>query len=155
MAKNIPGNAGDEGLIPGSGSSPGGGNGNPLLYSSPGESHGQRSLVGYRHDWVTGLTRTHHHGDGTAVTIGSEESGPPYLGRANNITLSWVITLPPTLPWEDCHCNSPPRWHWTLELLDSNFCLSLRHFHSHMWCIEIACALALLWLWALFRSHSV
>ena len=27
--------------------SPGGGNGNPLQYFLPGESHGQRSLVGY------------------------------------------------------------------------------------------------------------
>ena len=37
------GDTGDMGSIPGSGRSPGGGNGNPL----PGESHGQRSLVGY------------------------------------------------------------------------------------------------------------
>ena len=38
-------NVGDLGLIPGSGRSPGEGNGNPLQYS--GESQGQRSLVGY------------------------------------------------------------------------------------------------------------
>ena len=31
--KNVPANAGDAGLIPGSGRSPGGGNGNPLQYS--------------------------------------------------------------------------------------------------------------------------
>ena len=41
------GDARNTGLIPGLGRSPGGGNGNPLHYSSPGESHGQRSLVGY------------------------------------------------------------------------------------------------------------
>ena len=35
------------GSIPGSGRSLGGRNGNPLQYSLPGESHGQRSLVGY------------------------------------------------------------------------------------------------------------
>ena len=43
--KNTPANAGDlrdSGLISGSGSSPGGGNGNPLQ-----RVHGQRSLVGY------------------------------------------------------------------------------------------------------------
>ena len=47
-------NAGDPGSIPGSGRSPGEGNGNPLQYwqtlSSiflPGKSHGQRSLVAY------------------------------------------------------------------------------------------------------------
>ena len=40
-------NTGDPGSIPGSGISPGEGNGNPLPGFLPGESHGQRSLVGY------------------------------------------------------------------------------------------------------------
>ena len=40
-------NAGDLGSIPGSGRSPGEGNGNPLQLFLPGESHGQRSLMGY------------------------------------------------------------------------------------------------------------
>ena len=39
------GDAGDMGLIPGSGRSPGGGHSNPVFL--PGESHGQRSLAGY------------------------------------------------------------------------------------------------------------
>ena len=39
--------AGDPGLIPGWERSPGEGNGNPLPVFLPGESHGQRSLVGY------------------------------------------------------------------------------------------------------------
>ena len=38
---------GDLGLIPGLGSSPGEGNGNPLPIFFPGEFHGQRSLAGY------------------------------------------------------------------------------------------------------------
>ena len=33
MVKNLPANAGDNGLIPGLGRSPGGGHGNPLQYS--------------------------------------------------------------------------------------------------------------------------
>ena len=33
MVKNLPANAGDTDSIPGSGRSPGGGNGNPLQYS--------------------------------------------------------------------------------------------------------------------------
>ena len=37
----------DLGSIPGSGRSPGEGNGNPLQLFLPGESHGQRSLAGY------------------------------------------------------------------------------------------------------------
>ena len=40
-------NAGDAGLIPGSGRSPGEGDGNPLQYSCLGNSHGQRGLEGY------------------------------------------------------------------------------------------------------------
>ena len=44
VIKNPPANAGDVGSIPGSGGSPGEGNGNPCQYSCPGKSHGQRSL---------------------------------------------------------------------------------------------------------------
>ena len=40
--------AGDAGLIPESGRSPGLGNGNPTPVLLPGRSHGQRSLVGYK-----------------------------------------------------------------------------------------------------------
>ena len=47
VVRNLPANVGDVGLIPGSGRSPGGGNGNPLQYSCLKKSHGQRSLVGY------------------------------------------------------------------------------------------------------------
>ena len=48
--KNLPANAGDAGevdLIPGSGRSPGGGNGNPLQYSCLEKPHGQKSVAGY------------------------------------------------------------------------------------------------------------
>ena len=50
VIKNLPANAGDtedEGLIPWSGRCPGGGYGNPLLYSCLENPHGQRSLPGY------------------------------------------------------------------------------------------------------------
>ena len=40
-------NAGDPGLIPESGRSPGEGNGKPTPVLLPGESHGGKSLVGY------------------------------------------------------------------------------------------------------------
>ena len=40
-------NPGDPGSIPGSGRSPGAGNGNPLQYSCLENPHGGRSLVGY------------------------------------------------------------------------------------------------------------
>ena len=52
MVMNLPTNVGDGGnigLIPGSGRYSGRGNGNPLQYSylDRGESHGQKSLMGY------------------------------------------------------------------------------------------------------------
>ena len=50
VEKNLPANAGDARdavSIPGSGKSPGGGNGNPLQYSCLEKSHGQRRLLGY------------------------------------------------------------------------------------------------------------
>ena len=50
VVKILPATAGDErhvGLIPGSGRSPGGGNGNPLQHSCLENPHGQRSLAGY------------------------------------------------------------------------------------------------------------
>ena len=40
-------NVGDRGSIPGSGRSPGEGNGNPLQHSCLEKSHGRRSLIGY------------------------------------------------------------------------------------------------------------
>ena len=50
MVKNLPASAGDTrdaGLIPRSGRSPGGGNGNPLQYVFLEKSHWQRSLAGW------------------------------------------------------------------------------------------------------------
>jgi len=49
VVKNLPANAGDirdPGSIPGFRRSPGRGHGNPPIFL-PGDSHGQRSLVGY------------------------------------------------------------------------------------------------------------
>ena len=47
MAKTLPANAGDMGLIPGSGRSPAEGNGNPLWYSFLGNPRDRGSLTGY------------------------------------------------------------------------------------------------------------
>ena len=46
ILKNMPASAGNVGLIPGSGRSPGEVSGAPLYL--PGKSHGQRRLAGYR-----------------------------------------------------------------------------------------------------------
>ena len=56
-------NVGDLGSIPGLGRSPGRGQGNPLQYSLPGESHGQGSLAGYS-KWgrkESDMTKHEHH----------------------------------------------------------------------------------------------
>ena len=45
-------NAGDPGLILGSGGSPGGGPGNPFQYSCPENPHGQRSLTATVHKFA-------------------------------------------------------------------------------------------------------
>ena len=47
VVKNPSANAGDASSIPGSGRSPGGGNGNPLQYYCLEKSHGQWKLEGY------------------------------------------------------------------------------------------------------------
>jgi len=46
VVKNLPANAGEVGLIPGSRNSPGGGHGNPPPMLMPGEAYGQRVLAG-------------------------------------------------------------------------------------------------------------
>ena len=47
VVKNLPANAGDTGLIPGSGRFPWRRKWNPTPVFLPGESHGQRRLAGY------------------------------------------------------------------------------------------------------------
>ena len=57
-------NAGDRGLIPGSGRFPGERNGNLLQYVWPGKSHGQRSLAVYSlrgHKGLDTLSDEHFH----------------------------------------------------------------------------------------------
>ena len=54
--KNLPANAGDAGLIPGLGRSPG--EGNTTAVFLPGKSHGQRSLAGYS---LWGRKRVRHN----------------------------------------------------------------------------------------------
>ena len=66
VAKNLPANAGDLGSIPGSGSSPGEGNDNPLQYSCLENPMGGKNLAGYSawgckrvgHDLATKTTAT-------------------------------------------------------------------------------------------------
>ena len=56
MVKNPPANAGDASLIPGSGRSPGEGNGNPLQYSCPRiprtEEPGRLHSMGLQKSWI-------------------------------------------------------------------------------------------------------
>ena len=49
VVNNLPANAGDAGLVPGSGRSPGGGKWQPTPVVLLGKSHGPRRLLGYIH----------------------------------------------------------------------------------------------------------
>ena len=68
-------NAGDPGLIPGLGRSPGGGKSNPVQYSCLENPHGQRSLVGYSPwdckelDTTEQLTLTHSYNANLFINI--------------------------------------------------------------------------------------
>ena len=63
MGKNPPANAGNAGLIPGSGRSPGRGNGNPLQYSCLGNTTDKRAWWATVHRVAKNRTRlsTHVH----------------------------------------------------------------------------------------------
>ena len=64
MVKNLPASAGDArdaGLIPGSGGSPGGGNGNPLQYSCMGNSMDRGAEWATVHGVVKSQTRVSMH----------------------------------------------------------------------------------------------
>ena len=68
VAKNLPANAGDSGLIPGLGRSPEEGHDNPLQYSCLENPHRQKNLVGYnplgcKESDTTEATQHAHMGD--------------------------------------------------------------------------------------------
>ena len=70
------------GLIPGLGKSPGGEDGNPLLYSCLENPHGQRSLVGYSPRGSKELDMTERLStDSTAVTTTLDSTGLGRVGR--------------------------------------------------------------------------
>ena len=76
--KESPSNMGDQGLLSGSGRSPGEGNGYPLQYSRLGEFQGQRSLVGHS---------PRGHGELDTTKRRSDMPGPGWGGRA--VAFSW------------------------------------------------------------------
>ena len=61
MVKNLPANTGDVGLIPVLGRSPGGGNGNPLQYSSLGNTTDRGAWWAAVHGATKGQTRLSMH----------------------------------------------------------------------------------------------
>ena len=58
VVKNLPANAGDTGLIPGSGRSPGEGNGNPLQYSCLGNPMDRGAWRAAVHEIIKELNMT-------------------------------------------------------------------------------------------------
>ena len=105
VVKNLPVNAGDTGdasSIPGSGRSPGGGNGNRLQYSYLENPHGQRSLVGHSPQDCKESDTTEHSTAAAAAAeslrpcptlcdpIDSSPPGSPVPGSLQARTLEWV-----------------------------------------------------------------
>ena len=74
VLKHTPANAGDTGLIPRLGRSPGGGNGNALQYSCLENPHEQRSLVGYSLWGHKESDRTKRLNNGNSEPIGMSVS---------------------------------------------------------------------------------
>ena len=104
VIKNPPANAWDMSLIPGSGRSPGEGNGNLLSVFLPGKSHGQRSLADnipwshkkVGHDWAVERAPTPKHGKDPGELSFSPKWLKPsvYLFIFSFIFISWrLITL--------------------------------------------------------------
>ena len=105
VLKNPAANAGDEGLIPGSGRSPGEGNGNSLQYSCLGKSHGQRRLVdyslwGHKESHSTEHTHGRCHLSMTVKKGKGITAGP---GCGSSEPAAWPCTLvdPEYLWWEN------------------------------------------------------
>ena len=61
MVKNLPANAGDAGLIPGLGRSPGGGNSNPFQYSCLGNPKDRGAWWATVHGVATSQTQLSEH----------------------------------------------------------------------------------------------
>ena len=116
MVKNLPTNAGDAGLTPGSGRSPGEGNSYPRQYSCLENPHGWRSLVGYslqdhkESDMIEQLLEAsvkhsargkgHEEGGSTYAKAGSSPRSPPGNPRASTLItracLLYYFVLSPT-----------------------------------------------------------
>ena len=81
--------AGDMGLVPGLGESPGGGHGNPLHYSclKPGESYGQRSMEATVHRAAKGQTGLKQLG--TYVCICAHTHADPEACVKTRLVLFW------------------------------------------------------------------
>ena len=86
MVKNLPANAGDVCLIPGSGRSPGGGNGSPLQYFcqwNPMERGAWRATVhGVTKNWTQLSTHTQKENHTSQIT---EFSTSPWRGRCKSL----------------------------------------------------------------------
>ena len=101
VLKNRPANAGDAGnmgSMPGSGRSPGGGNGNPLQYSCLKNPHGQRSLVGYSPWGHKGSDTTEH--TYTAIQCAFIYKTIKALVKTSSMLQSFLLVQLHNLTWE-------------------------------------------------------
>ena len=119
VSKEFTCSAGDLGLIPGLGRSPGGGHGNPLQYSYLENSHGQRNLVGCRPWGCKELDMTEQ--------LSTTHSTQNYLSpdwpllSCNSVQFSSVAQSCPTL-WDPMNHSMPglPVHHQLLEFTQTH-----------------------------------
>ena len=112
MVKNLPAKAGDAGLIPGSGRSPGGGNGDPLFsiftWEIPWteEPEGLQTMRSQRvwHNWAYTHTHTHTHKEKT-IPLAPQSIG---LSRQEY----WSILLQGTFPTQGSNPHLLCLLHW-------------------------------------------
>ena len=114
--KNLPANAGDAGntgSTPGSGRSPGGGNGNPVQYSCLENPHGQRSMVGYS-PWghkESDMTEHTH----TAIQCAFIYKTIKALRKISSMLQSFLLMQLHNLTWEVLlYCVREVIKHWWL-----------------------------------------
>ena len=97
MVKNPPVDSGDSGLIPGSGRSPGKGNGNPLQYSCQGNPEDRETW------WVTGCIESQEELDTTwqlnnniyqeGLILNLSEVPNGFLGGLNTLTQLCILNV--------------------------------------------------------------
>ena len=135
------GDRGDASLVPGSGRSPGGGNGNPLQYSCLKKSHGWGSLVSYSHGVTmsqTWLSTAHalHEERGGDTGCGSILKAGCLTGLCEHLALPHVRSLAQGITFLVEHFQNSPIYFFLQITVFKIICLweSSGKLNDISWC---------------------